>query len=99
MFTGVGHSHAKAFADSVRGRRIERTSGAKLGDPAQHTDGNRGSKYSGVVVVDLVFEGGSAFLVESFELVKVDGISIGHDEAMEDDGKPRLAEGINFAGF
>jgi hypothetical protein len=51
------------------------------------------------VVVDLVPQAGVADLVESLELVEADGIPVGHEHAMEDDGQACLAEGVHLLGF
>ncbi len=44
------------------------------------------------MVVHLVGEAGGPGLIETVELVEIDGITIGHEHAMETDGQPPLAE-------
>src|SRR4029078_4740879 len=51
------------------------------------------------MVVHLVFERRGTFLAEPFEAVEVERITVWHDEPMEGDGEPCLAECIDFVGF
>jgi hypothetical protein len=44
------------------------------------------------VIVDLILEAGGSGLIETVELVEIDGVSIGHQQAMEGDGEAFLAE-------
>src|SRR5882757_6202680 len=49
-----------------------------------------------IVVVDLIPQAGITYLVEPLELIQADRITIRHDEAVEGDSKPRLAERIDL---
>ena len=51
------------------------------------------------MIVHLIAKASIAGLVESFELVEAHGITIRHDEAVEDNGQTRLAEGVHFLCF
>ena len=48
------------------------------------------------MVVDLIFQTGFAHLIETVELVEIDGIPIRHQHPVEDDGKALLAEAGDF---
>ena len=47
-------------------------------------------KISKVVVVDLVFQPFLADLVETVKLVEIDGVTVGHNQAVKYDGHPPL---------
>ena len=59
------------------------------GDDAQR---DRRAEYLDVVVVDLVLEAGGSGLIETVELVEIDGVAIRHEQPMEGDGEALLAE-------
>jgi len=68
-------------------------------DGSQATDRQRDPEDAEVVVVDLVPQSRIADLVEPLEPVETDGIAVGHEHAMEQDGQTHLAEGVHFSGF
>ena len=51
------------------------------------------------MVVHLVAEAGLADLVEAFELVQAQRVAVGHDDAVEENGKPFLAEAVHLLDF
>src|ERR1017187_17237 len=55
-----------------------------------HTQGDRGAEDLKVVIVDLVLQPFLSDLVEAVKLIKINGITIRHYEAVENDGDPAL---------
>ena len=51
------------------------------------------------MIVDLVAETGVTDLVETLELVEADGLTVGHEKAMEENRKPGLPGVLNLTGF
>ena len=70
-----------------------------LGQSADQSNRSRGSKRGQVVMVHLVAEAGVANLIESEELVEAVRAAVGHQQAMEGHGKPRLAKGLDRLRF
>ena len=71
-----------------------------LGQSADQADRGRRSERGQVVLVHLVAQAGVADLIESEELVEAVRAAVGHQQAMERHGEPRLAErlhGLRFA--
>ena len=66
-----------------------------LGQSADQPDRRRGSERGQVVLVHLVAEAGVADLIESEELVEAVRAAVRHQQAMEGDGEPRLAERLD----
>ncbi len=56
---------------------------AKLRQPGDGAHGNGSAKNLQVMMIDLVVESGFANLIESLELVKIQRISIRHNQAMK----------------
>src|SRR5712671_5451585 len=84
-------TRCKSLAHEFTSRRSSNAASACLGDRSKSADGQRHTENAEIVVVCLIAQTGVADLVESSELVEADGITVGHDEAVEDNGKPRLA--------
>src|SRR5713101_7504382 len=61
-----------------------------LAGSGNHSQGDRGAEDFLVVVVDLVFQSFFADLVEAVELVEIDGVTIGHNQAVKCDSHPSL---------
>src|SRR5882724_12795727 len=86
----------ESFADSICPRLIQNSPGPGFGDCAKRTNGERGAEDSQVVVVYLVSKTGIADLVEALELVKVDGISVRHNESVECDRNACLTKRLHW---
>jgi len=59
-------------------------------------EGNRRAEDFNVMVVDLVFEASGSGLIETVELVEIDGVAIRHQQPMEGDGEALLAKPETF---
>jgi hypothetical protein len=55
-----------------------------------HTQSDRGAEDLKVVVVDLVLHPFLSDLVETMELIKIDGITVRHNQAVKNHGYPPL---------
>ena len=53
------------------------------------------AKYLQVVMIDFVLETGFADLVQTLELVKINGVAVRHDQSMKDHSQARLSEALD----
>ena len=67
-----------------------------LGSSCDDAEGNRRAEDLDIVIVHLVLEAGGPRLIETVELVEVDGVAIRHQQAMKGDGEALLAEAGNL---
>src|SRR6266446_8275066 len=86
----------KSLPVTVGPRLAQDSSGTGLRHGPKCANRQRGAEDEEIVVVDLIPQAGITYLVEPPELIQADGITVRHDEAMERDGKPRLAERIDL---
>ena len=66
---------------------------ATLSDLARsgnHTQSDRGAENLKVMIVDLVFQPFLSDLIETLELVEIDGVTIRHNQAVKNHGHPAL---------
>ena len=89
----------ESLAHEVGAGRVEGTSGSRFRNGSESANRQRHSEDAEIVVVDLIPQPGVADLVESLELIEADGISVGHEHAMEHDGQTCLAEGVHLFRF
>jgi hypothetical protein len=69
-----------------------------LGQPSDRTDRDGCSKDLQIVMIDFVFEARFSDLIQALKLVKVNGVSVRHDEAMEDHSQARLSHAEEIPG-
>src|SRR5258708_26095705 len=67
-----------------------------LGCARDNAQRNRSSEYLDIVVVDLVLEAGGSGLIETVELVEIDGVAVWHQQTVKGDGEALLAEAGNL---
>jgi hypothetical protein len=70
--------------------------------PGNHTQSYRGTEDLEVVVVDLIFQSFLSDLIQTLELVEIDGVAVWHDQAVKNDGHAALlaeAGGSNLLCF
>ena len=89
----------KSLTHEVAPGRVECASGAGFAHGSERSDRKRDSEDAEVVVVDLISKTGIADLVEPFESVETDGITVGHERAVEHDSQTRLAKRVHLPGF
>ena len=90
---------SESLAHNVGTRSSERTRRSTLRNGSECADGYGDSVNTEIVIVHLIAKASIAGLVKSFELVKAQGITIRHDEAVEENGQTRLAECVHFLSF
>src|SRR5215472_14452083 len=73
--------------------------GADRGQTGNRADRDGGAKDFEVVIIDPVVERGFSDLIEARSLVEVDGVTVRHDQPMEDNGKTFLTNIVDFLGF
>ena len=61
-----------------------------LARSGNHTQSDRGAEDLKVVVVYLVLQSFLTDLIETLELVEIDGVTVWHNQAVENDGHPAL---------
>jgi len=96
---GLRRAHGETLAHEVATRGVECASCAGLAHGSKCSNRERYSEDAEIVVVDLVPEPGVADLVEPLELVEGDGISVGHEDAVERDGQTCLAKRFHLLRF
>ncbi len=99
MLGGLCGTCAESFAHTVRSGLCEEPAGPRLSHGAQGTDGERRAKDASVMVVNAVTEAGIAGLVETFELVEANGVTVGHDETVKEHGETGIAEDLHLSSF
>ena len=89
----------KSLAHNVGTRCGQRARRSALRNSSQCAEGQGDSENTEIVIVHLIAKASIAGLVKSFELVEAQGITIRHDEAVEENGQTCLAEGVHFLCF
>ena len=92
----LGSALGESLSHEVSARRGQGTGGPALRDCAKRANGKRDSEDSEVVVVYSVSETCIADLVEALELVKVDRVSVRHDESMKRYRQASLTERLDW---
>src|ERR1700737_1760868 len=75
----LSHASRKSLTHDVCAGCREGAARSGFGDGSQNTDGERDAEDAQVVVVHLIAQPGVADLVETFELVEVDGETVRHE--------------------
>src|SRR6185437_3834460 len=88
-----------ALLNSLRAGLSKNASRTCLGNSPDSSNCERRAEDFEVVVVHLVSQARVANLIHAFELVEADGVAVRHDEPVESDGEPCLAEGVHTLGF
>src|SRR6202790_5819700 len=84
---------SESLAHNVGTRRGQGARCSALRNGSQCADGQGDSENTEIVIVHLIAKASIAGLVKSFDLVEAQGITVRHDEAVEENGETRLAEG------
>src|ERR1700733_1923248 len=84
-FVRLGAGFVKAFVEI-----------GDLGCTGDDTQRDRRAEDLDIVVVDLVLQAGIPDLIETVELVEIDGVAIRHEQPMEGHGKTFLAQTSNL---
>src|SRR5271156_5028513 len=95
----LGGACSESLAHEVKTGCVERPGCSGLGNSSESADRQRYSEDAEIMVVDLIPQASVADLVESLELIEADGISVGHEHPMENDGQTCLAEGVHLFRF
>src|SRR5271157_2494275 len=96
---GLRHASGKSLTHQVAAGRCERAAGSRFANRTDCANGERDAEDAEIVVVDLIAEAGVADLIEPLKPVEADGISIGHEDAVEGHGQTCLAKSIDLLGF
>src|SRR6266849_9317613 len=91
-----GNSGAVGFTAGLRETGIAVRALRGSGDDAKS---NGRAEDLEVVMVDLVFQASFTDLVQAVKLVEIHGVTVRHNQPVENHRQPALAETLHFAGF